>query len=67
MGVVNEFNHFRLLTNAIMAKHMCSWKRFYNERKVNYKTKFPFLKEDQVTAKLKRIWNKKGKNVCEYI
>lgn len=35
-----------------------SWKKFYTERKGKYKSKFPFLKEDQITAKLKRIWDR---------
>ena len=35
-----------------------SWKKFYTERRGKYKSKFPFLKEDQITAKLRRIWYK---------
>jgi hypothetical protein len=35
-----------------------SWKRFCAERKDIYRSKFPYLKADQVTSKLKRIWNR---------
>ena len=46
-----------------MAGESCTWKKFYADRKHKYRTKFPFLKEDQITAKLKRIWSReKGKS-----
>ena len=34
-----------------------SFKTFLAERKAEYRSKFPFLTESQVVAKLKRLWN----------
>ena len=51
----------------------CSWKKFYAERKDMYKSKFPFLKADQVASKLKRIWSREKRNCnslevsCEWV
>ena len=35
-----------------------SWKRFYKEKRGHYRTQFPFLKDDQIAAKLKRLWGR---------
>lgn len=34
-----------------------SFKSFLAERKAEYRSKFPFLTESQIVAKLKRLWN----------
>ena len=35
-----------------------SWKKFYAERKRRYKTKFPFLANEQIAARLKKMWSR---------
>ena len=42
-------------------KMVSSWKRFYKDRRGHYKNKFPFLKDDQIAAKMKRVWDKEKK------
>ena len=42
---------------ATLSSRGDSFKTFLAEKKAEYRSKFPFLTESQVVAKLKRVWN----------
>jgi len=55
---------FCLRFNGMSSKERSSsWKKFYSERKHRYKTKFPFLAGEQIAARLKKIWDRKRRNL----
>lgn len=46
------------ICNANFDEMVSSWKRFYRDRRGHYRAQYPFLKDGQIAAKLKRLWDR---------
>lgn len=68
VGVVNTRNDFLwILVVRMEGSQHHSWRKFYVERKHRYKARFPFLGDEQIAARLRKIWTRDKLLTSEWV